>query len=149
MALHLPTGPLKTRSGLEPVLRCEPSLYQPTSLDEFSRSAMVYVWEIHLQSSFHHPHYTKQSSQLLVFSKGDGQVIPERCLTVSCCCHITGLRCHHYRTQVPAIVYLVATREHKYRPSSALNNNRAFLKAVQCLCHCGMSELWWLLHLFK
>ena len=31
MALHLPIGPLKTRSGLEPVPRCEPSTYQPIS----------------------------------------------------------------------------------------------------------------------
>ena len=29
MALHLPIGPLKTRSGLEPVPRCEPGNYQP------------------------------------------------------------------------------------------------------------------------
>ena len=28
MALHLPIGPLKPRSGLEPVPRCEPSTYQ-------------------------------------------------------------------------------------------------------------------------
>ena len=27
MALHLPTGSLKTHSGLEPVPRCEPSIY--------------------------------------------------------------------------------------------------------------------------
>ena len=27
MALHLPIGSLKTRSGLEPVRRCEPSTY--------------------------------------------------------------------------------------------------------------------------
>ena len=31
MPLHLPTGPLKTRYGLEPVPRCEPSTYQPIS----------------------------------------------------------------------------------------------------------------------
>ena len=31
MALHLPIGSLKTRSGLEPVSRCEPSTYQPTA----------------------------------------------------------------------------------------------------------------------
>ena len=31
VALHFPIGPLKTRSGLEPVLRCEPSTYQPSS----------------------------------------------------------------------------------------------------------------------
>ena len=31
MALHLPIGLLKTRSGLEPVPRCEPSTYQPIS----------------------------------------------------------------------------------------------------------------------
>ena len=31
VALHLPTGPLKTRSELEPVPRCEPSTYQPSS----------------------------------------------------------------------------------------------------------------------
>ena len=31
MALHLPIGPLKTRSGLKPVPRCEPSTYQPIS----------------------------------------------------------------------------------------------------------------------
>ena len=31
VALHLSTGPLKTRSGLEPVSRCEPSTYQPIS----------------------------------------------------------------------------------------------------------------------
>ena len=29
VALHLSIGPLKTRSGLEPVPRCEPSTYQP------------------------------------------------------------------------------------------------------------------------
>ena len=29
VALHLPTGPLKTCSGLEPVPRCQPSTYQP------------------------------------------------------------------------------------------------------------------------
>ena len=29
VALHLPIGPLKTRSELEPVPRCEPSTYQP------------------------------------------------------------------------------------------------------------------------
>ena len=29
MALNLLIEPLKTRSGLEPVLRCEPSTYQP------------------------------------------------------------------------------------------------------------------------
>ena len=28
VALHLPTGPLETRSGLKPALRCEPSTYQ-------------------------------------------------------------------------------------------------------------------------
>ena len=31
MALHLPIGPLKNRSGLDPVPRCEPSTYQPIS----------------------------------------------------------------------------------------------------------------------
>ena len=31
VALHLPIGPLKTRSGLEPVPRCEPSTYLPIS----------------------------------------------------------------------------------------------------------------------
>ena len=31
MALHLPIGPLKTRSGLEPVPRCTPSTCQPIS----------------------------------------------------------------------------------------------------------------------
>ena len=31
VALHLPIGPLKTRSGLEPVPRYEPSTYQPIS----------------------------------------------------------------------------------------------------------------------
>ena len=31
MALHLPIGPLKSRYGLEPVPRCEPSTYQPIS----------------------------------------------------------------------------------------------------------------------
>ena len=31
MALHLPIGALKNCSGLEPVLRCEPSAYQPNS----------------------------------------------------------------------------------------------------------------------
>ena len=31
VALHLPIGPLKTRSGFEPVPRCEPSTYQPIS----------------------------------------------------------------------------------------------------------------------
>ena len=29
VALHLAIEPLKTRSGLEPVPRCEPSIYQP------------------------------------------------------------------------------------------------------------------------
>ena len=29
MVLHLPTGPLYTSCGFEPVLRCEPSTYQP------------------------------------------------------------------------------------------------------------------------
>ena len=29
MVLHVPIGPSKTRSGLNPVLRCEPSTYQP------------------------------------------------------------------------------------------------------------------------
>ena len=29
MVLHLPIGPLKNRSELEPVPRCEPSTYQP------------------------------------------------------------------------------------------------------------------------
>ena len=29
VALYLHIGPLKTRSELEPVLRCEPSSYQP------------------------------------------------------------------------------------------------------------------------
>ena len=29
MALHIPIKPLKTRSGLEPVSRCEPSTYHP------------------------------------------------------------------------------------------------------------------------
>ena len=29
VALHLPIGPLKIRSVLRPVLRCEPSTYQP------------------------------------------------------------------------------------------------------------------------
>ena len=32
MALHLPIGRFKTRSGLEPVPRCEPSTYQPLRL---------------------------------------------------------------------------------------------------------------------
>ena len=31
VALQLPVGPLKPSSGLEPVLRCEPSTYQPIS----------------------------------------------------------------------------------------------------------------------
>ena len=31
MAIHLPIGPLKTRSVLEPVPRYEPSTYQPIS----------------------------------------------------------------------------------------------------------------------
>ena len=31
VALHLLTGPLKNRSGLEPVPRCVPSTYQPIS----------------------------------------------------------------------------------------------------------------------
>ena len=31
LALHLPIGPLKARSGFEPVPRCEPSTYQPIS----------------------------------------------------------------------------------------------------------------------
>ena len=31
VASHLPTGPLKTCSGLESILRCEPSTYQPIS----------------------------------------------------------------------------------------------------------------------
>ena len=31
MALHLPTGTLKTCSGLEAVPRCEPSTYQAIS----------------------------------------------------------------------------------------------------------------------
>ena len=31
VAIHLHIGPLKTCSGLEPVLRCEPSTYQPIS----------------------------------------------------------------------------------------------------------------------
>ena len=31
MALHLPTGPLKTRSGYEPVPRCEPRTYKTNS----------------------------------------------------------------------------------------------------------------------
>ena len=29
--IQYPTGPLKTRSELEPVPRCEPSIYQPIS----------------------------------------------------------------------------------------------------------------------
>ena len=33
MAIHLPFGSLKTRSGLEPVPRCEPSTYQPLADD--------------------------------------------------------------------------------------------------------------------
>ena len=32
MVLHLPTGPLYT-CGFEPVLRCEPSTYQPLAYD--------------------------------------------------------------------------------------------------------------------
>ena len=32
VVLHLPTEPLKTSYGLEPVLRCEPSTYQPNDL---------------------------------------------------------------------------------------------------------------------
>ena len=31
MALHIPTGPLKSRSGLEPVSRYEPSTYLATA----------------------------------------------------------------------------------------------------------------------
>ena len=31
VALHLPNGPLKTSSGLEPVPECEPSTYHPIS----------------------------------------------------------------------------------------------------------------------
>ena len=31
VAIHLPIGSLKTRSGLEPVPKCEPSTYQPIS----------------------------------------------------------------------------------------------------------------------
>ena len=31
VAIHRPTGPLKTCNGLEPVPRCEPSTYQPMS----------------------------------------------------------------------------------------------------------------------
>ena len=31
MTIHLPIGSLKTRSGLEPVPRCEASTYQPTA----------------------------------------------------------------------------------------------------------------------
>ena len=33
MALHLPIGSFKTRSGLKPVPRCEPSTYQPLADD--------------------------------------------------------------------------------------------------------------------
>ena len=33
MALHLPIGPLKTRSELEPVPRYEPSTYKPIADD--------------------------------------------------------------------------------------------------------------------
>ena len=33
MALHLPIGHLKTRSGLEPVPRCEPSTISPLAHD--------------------------------------------------------------------------------------------------------------------
>ena len=36
MATHLPTGPLKTRSGLEPVPTCEPITYQPISADDIT-----------------------------------------------------------------------------------------------------------------
>ena len=31
VALNIPTGPLKVRSGLELVPRCDPSTYQPIS----------------------------------------------------------------------------------------------------------------------
>ena len=31
VALQLPTGPIKTRFGIEPVPRCEPNTYQPIS----------------------------------------------------------------------------------------------------------------------
>ena len=33
MVIHLPIGSLKTRSGLVPVPRCEPSTYQPITDD--------------------------------------------------------------------------------------------------------------------
>ena len=49
MALHLPIGPLKPISGLEPVPRCELSTYQPISHCAIgtgwaSKSAHGYTW---------------------------------------------------------------------------------------------------------
>ena len=45
MALHLPIGGLKTRSGLEPVLRCEPStiggLKTRSGLEPVSRAGNI------------------------------------------------------------------------------------------------------------
>ena len=39
MALHLSNGPLKTRSGLELVPRCEPSIYQLNSYLKYLATA--------------------------------------------------------------------------------------------------------------
>ena len=41
MAIHLSIGPLKTRSWLEPVPRCEPSTYQPIGLLKSCRARAV------------------------------------------------------------------------------------------------------------
>ena len=47
MALHLPTGPLKTCSGLVPVRRCEPSTYQPISnYCSVVEHVRLYIWPI-------------------------------------------------------------------------------------------------------
>ena len=40
MGLHLPTGSLKTRTGLEPVSRCEPDTYQ-TIIDDIASHCAV------------------------------------------------------------------------------------------------------------
>ena len=55
MALHLPIGPLKTRSRLERVHRCKPSTYSPLAKD-LATVPLGPVEKYVIQIHYIHPH---------------------------------------------------------------------------------------------
>ena len=59
MALHLPIRPLKTRSGLEPVPRCEPSTTAPSGPVSYTYSL------IHLNSALYRSRYRDSNAVLI------------------------------------------------------------------------------------